>query len=485
MDSIPIQNLIIDNDTNIGLTSGLVDGTYKTLSLTDLSNNVYSKISDLSSNLNTKINTKENILTFNGPLSKVLNSVSIDLSNYLSSSTASSTYATISNLNTKQNIISVSTPLIKNVSNNISIDLSAYPLKTNVDSSLNSLTTNKQNIFTCITPLIKNDVSNNISIDLSAYPLKTYVDGSLNTLSTNKQNNLTFSNPFLNTSNTITLKYNSNQFNIDSSGNLNLISVSGITNLDYNNITLNKPTNFQSDWNTTIINKPSLSFVPLAGGTITGNLTVNGDLYLKNGTWHKSIDGVYRTYYGANEISYYCCGANNTDAHIFMNSSYTHVFKILNSGNITCSGSANIANSINITGATNAAQSLYFRSTDYNLGIAGANGNYSSTALQNDMILRTLANTNLILQSGSGGYGLKIDTANNISCSGTLSATSFSGSGSGITNLNYSIITLNKPTNFQSDWATTIINKPDLTVYAIKTNVDSSLNTLVTNKQDN
>ena len=57
-------------------------------------------------------------------------------------------------------------------------------------------------------------------------------------------------------------------------------SGSGITNLDYNNISLNKPTNFQSDWNTTIINKPSLSFLPLAGGTITGNLTVNGDLYL-------------------------------------------------------------------------------------------------------------------------------------------------------------------------------------------------------------
>ena len=57
------------------------------------------------------------------------------------------------------------------ISNNIRIDLSAYPLKTNVDTSLNSLSTNKQNIFTCISPLIKNDISNNVSIDLSAYPL--------------------------------------------------------------------------------------------------------------------------------------------------------------------------------------------------------------------------------------------------------------------------------------------------------------------------
>ena len=33
----------------------------------------------------------------------------------------------------------------------------------------------------------------------------------------------------------------------------------------------------------------------------------------------------------------------------------------------------------------------------------------------------------------------------------------FSGSGSGISNLNYSHITLNKPTNFQSDWTTTVL----------------------------
>ena len=70
---------------------------------------------------------------------------------------------------------------------------------------------------------------------------------------------------------------------------------------------------------------------------------------------------------------------------------------------MTCNSSASISSSINITGATNAAQSLYFRSTDYNLGIAGGNGNYSGSALQNDMILRTIANTRLILQSGGGG----------------------------------------------------------------------------------
>ena len=44
------------------------------------------------------------------------------------------------------------------ISNNISIDLSAYAIKNNVDSSLNTINntlSNKQNVFTCITPLIK------------------------------------------------------------------------------------------------------------------------------------------------------------------------------------------------------------------------------------------------------------------------------------------------------------------------------------------
>ena len=55
MSTIPVQDLIIDNDTDIGLTSDLINGTYKSTSLTDLSNNVYSKITDLSSNVYTQL----------------------------------------------------------------------------------------------------------------------------------------------------------------------------------------------------------------------------------------------------------------------------------------------------------------------------------------------------------------------------------------------------------------------------------------------
>jgi hypothetical protein len=57
------------------------------------------------------------------------------------------------------------------ISNNISIDLSAYVLNTNFDLSFNDISNDKQNYFICIEPLIKNDISNNISINISDYNL--------------------------------------------------------------------------------------------------------------------------------------------------------------------------------------------------------------------------------------------------------------------------------------------------------------------------
>ena len=108
--------------------------------------------------------------------------------------------------------------------------------------------------------------------------------------------------------------------------------------------------------------------------------------------------------------------------HKFYNSSNNaNTFTIDSTGNISCTGSAAIANGINITGATNAPQSLSFRSTDYNLGIAGAAGHYSSSVVAGDMILRTLAGTRLTLQTGSGSYGLMIDSSNSVSIKNLLS----------------------------------------------------------------
>ncbi len=62
MSMIPVQNLIIDDDTDIGLTSDLMNGTYKSSSLTDLSNNSCSKITDLSSNVYTQLNNSDQVV---------------------------------------------------------------------------------------------------------------------------------------------------------------------------------------------------------------------------------------------------------------------------------------------------------------------------------------------------------------------------------------------------------------------------------------
>ncbi len=59
MSTISIQNLIIDDTIDIGLSSVLINGTYKTSTLTDLSNNAFAEISDLSSNVYTSLGTKQ------------------------------------------------------------------------------------------------------------------------------------------------------------------------------------------------------------------------------------------------------------------------------------------------------------------------------------------------------------------------------------------------------------------------------------------
>ena len=101
---------------------------------------------------------------------------------------------------------------------------------------------------------------------------------------------------------------------------------------------------------------------------------------------------------------------------------------------------------------------------------------------------------NINFNSSSGIYNpsdnvVKIFT-NNIDAL-TIDASQYlTGNGTGLTNLNYGAIS-NKPTNFQTDWNTTVSNrpslfsgsyndlssKPDLSVYATNTN----LNNLSTN----
>jgi hypothetical protein len=172
----------------------------------------------------------------------------------------------------KNNYFTCVSPLIKNDNTNqITIDLSAYPLKTYVDGSLNTINTNKQNYLNCISPLIKNDISNNISIDLSGYLLKSNFDLSYNYLNNNKQFKFTCISPLI--KNDI-----SNNISIDLSG-YNIGRIKG------NNLILNEG-NIDSSGNSLICyyNNPGVYFTDNSFNSffnISSALNANGALLIQ------------------------------------------------------------------------------------------------------------------------------------------------------------------------------------------------------------
>lgn len=96
--------------------------------------------------------------------------------------------------------------------------------------------------------------TNDNSTQLSYLPTITYTYGSINTPDitfngTSGIYNSTANTIILFTNNTPALTIDSNQY-LYGNG-------TGLTNLQYSNI-VGKPTNFQSDWTSTIINKPDL-----------------------------------------------------------------------------------------------------------------------------------------------------------------------------------------------------------------------------------
>jgi hypothetical protein len=86
--------------------------------------------------------------------------------------------------------------------------------------SINSHTTQISNLQSTSGTLFNKTNFSSLSVvgDINISGLSVF-----NTLS-GKQNNLTFSNPLLNTSNTVSLKYDSTKLNVDASGNLTVVS---------------------------------------------------------------------------------------------------------------------------------------------------------------------------------------------------------------------------------------------------------------------
>ena len=73
-------------------------------------------------------------------------------------------------------------------------------------------------------------------------------------------------------------------------------------------------------------------------------------------------------------------------------------------GNVTCANSLTVGNN-------NSYPDIKLGSTNgNNISIATAAGSFSTSALVNDMVIRSI--NRLLLQSGTGGYGVMIDTNN-------------------------------------------------------------------------
>jgi len=274
------------------------------------------------------------------------------------------------------------------------------------------------------------------------FPIDNSFQSNFNFYTSNIYDGTTTSNYVDNVSNLLNTKINTKQDTLVAGTNLLGVG-SAISALDYNKITLNKPTNFQSDWNSTIINKPST--FPADMTTIYTKTETNNLLNAKEAvlTFSSPLTRTTNTI-GINLSSYSTTG---NDANYLLKSALPTNFWIKTADNID-------RIYFNNGGTT------FFHSGNTN----GAGFTFRSTA-QTDIMTLTDA--------------------------GALTATSFSGNGASLTNLAYANIT-GKPTNFQADWNSTIINKPtyftpDPSLYYNQTQVNniSNYNSNFTTQQSN
>ena len=240
------------------------------------------------------------------------------------------------------------------------------------------------------------------------------------------------------------------------------------------------------DWS--IINTSNLYNTSLIGNVGIGTSAFNGYKLNVNGSLNSTS-----LYQSGTLIDFSSYATNTNLTNNYYNKLSTDSLlnakqNTLTAGTSLLGDGANITNLTygNITGKPTyfpIDPAIYYNQTQVN--------NISNTIIQNNSnftlgtsnILRTLINTNL---SDSSNYALNISnilTIRDGTKQDTLTAaTNLLGVGTSITAIDYTKVSVNKPTNFQADWNSTIINKPstfpvDTTIYYNKTEV----NTLIGN----
>jgi len=398
--------------------------------------------------------------------------ISTALTPYLTSATAGTTYATISSLSTKENTLTFNAPLTR-TTNTISLDLSSYDTITARNTALGSyLALSGGTLTGTLTGTTINATTFNeggmalsskylSSASLANYVLKAgdTMTGTLNGTTINCTGNININSQII-----YNYLFNNTGGTHGDTQDFNAITTAGYKYVQNN---INSPTTAYNQYYSWLIgiginypvtgaNSYSCQFaVPrgtprlymrynefnswgswggviaasadaLTAGdkTITGNLTIGGTLTLPNGIWHNSADGVNRIWYDTNGRTYFHQGGNT--GYTFRNTAQGDIFTIDNSGNTVANGNVSIAG----TTTTNNTLTIVPNSTTrdginlycYPTGINNANGQ------TNSVNMNVVCNTTTL---GKGTFlnAVVADGFNGIDTIITLASTSGANSG--------------------------------------------------------
>ena len=382
---------------------------------------------------------KENVLTFNAPLTRTVNTISLDLSTYLTSNSASNIFNTIANttasLATKESILTFNAPLTRSV-NTITLDLSTYLTSNSASNIFNTIANTtaslatKESILTFNAPLTR--TTNTITLDLSTYLTSNNASNIFDTIAarnvalssylTTTTAGTTYltltsaSSTYLTQTNaTSTYQPKINTYTLSPSGTATFTS--GTLSFDL------------SAYDTIAARNTALSsYLPLAGGTMSGNLTLStGVLTVSSITTYSYFGGLRiagwdgnTLYNGTNPIG--ITALSNVSIQTGTNlANYATRFFINTSGNVGIGITTGLSSLLTVNGSisliSNGAINFDTSLNDYKINLWG--GVYGLGIRGNTLTYLSANYHNFYNSASSTNPVVSFDGSGNVSIAGT------------------------------------------------------------------